>query len=141
MGRDFRSDDSGTSIVEFVVVVVLVMIPIAYGVVVLSKLHSASSAVIVAAREATRAYVNADSPSQAGARADKAVELALGDHGLSDKHVIVRCTRGACLAPGSRVVIEVTTDVGLPLMPFGGNRGSIAVQSVHEATVDTFRNS
>lgn len=136
-----RADDGGSAVVEFIVVVVIIMVPISYAAAIVLKLHSASSAVIVAARESGRAYVTAESIASGGARAKVAARLALSDQGISDVDVRVRCLNGPCLSPGSRVRVDVTTAVPLPFVPFGGDRGVIPVTSSHDAVVDTYRES
>ena len=136
-----RSADGGTAVVEFTVIVVMVIMPLMYGIVVISRLHSASAAAIVGAREASRAYVLSSHVTVAGARARSAASIAMADQGFVAPVVSIRCLDGACLAPRSRVRIEVTANVELPFVPFGQGRGTIPVTSTHEAVVDTYRSA
>lgn len=131
--------DGGTALVEFVVLAVVVMVPLAYAVAVVVKVHSATYATITAAREASRAYVSANSTSAAASRARAAATLALRDQGLGSPHVVIQCLDGACLAPGSTVHVEVSTEVAIPLLPNGDGRSVIPVSASHEAIVDTYR--
>lgn len=133
--------DAGMAVVEFVLLVVLVMVPLAYGAATLSKVHSATFAVVTAAREAGRAYATADTVEQAGRRAQVAAQIALADHGLPAPHVVITCIDGSCLAPGSAVTVQVSTDVAIPLMPHSDGRGSIPVQAVHSVPIDRYRQS
>lgn len=139
-----RSDaaiESGTAVVEFVGLAVIVMVPIAYAVIVGVELHSASYAAVTAAREAGRAYVTAGSPASAAARARVAARMAMEDQGARVPDIQIRCLGGPCLAPQTRVHITVTTRVPLPLVPGDSPRGTISVTADHEAAIDTYRNS
>lgn len=134
--------DTGTALVEFVAVAVLIMIPIAYLVIVVVRLNAATQAVVTAAREAGRAYVTADNPGQGAARARLAAQLAMTDQGgAPEPELTVTCGSGGCLAPGSRVRVTVTTRVAVPLVPRQESRGTIGVTAEHETFVDTYRSS
>jgi hypothetical protein len=128
-------------VVEFVVLAVAVMVPLVYAVLVIGNVHSATYAVVTAAREAGRAYVTSDSTSNAAARARTAARLALSDQGFTEPRLVVTCHDGACLTPGSSVTVEVRTEVAIPLLPYGDGRSIIPVSAVHEARVDTYRRS
>ena len=136
-------DESGSAVVEFVILAVLVMVPLALGAVVVVKVQSATFGVVTAAREATRAYVTADSPTQGRQRAQVAAQLAMADQGLGSPQVNIRCLNGSCLAPGSSVRVEVTSRVAIPFVPTrsGKPNGTIPVSAVHESVVDTYRSS
>lgn len=135
--------DQGSAVIEFVVLAILVMVPMALGAVTVSHVHGASFGTVSAAREATRAFVTSDSATQARSRAQSAANLAMADHGFPSPVISVECLEGACLSPGSRVRIEVIHRVQLPLVPSsdGGTMGSFPVSAVHESVVDTFRSS
>lgn len=138
--RKLPTRDAGTAIVEFVVIGVLVMVPIAYAALVVMKVHSATFGVVTAAREAGRAYATADTTSLAATRARQAARLALEDQGLEQPTLKVECLDGSCLSPGSTVRVEVTTHVALPLIPsLGGTGATVPVTAVHEIVVDSFR--
>lgn len=134
--------DDGAAVVEFVVLAILVLVPLSYAMIVISSLHSATYGVVTAAREAGRAYVTADSTNEAGRRARAAAALAMADQGLSAPTVNIRCVGGPCLAPGSRVHVEVVAQVSVPMVP-GRNHntggGSIPVKAAHDTVVDTYR--
>lgn len=126
---------------EFVGLAILIMIPIAYVVIVIVKIHAASSAAVTAAREAGRAYVTADTTAQASVRARQAARMALEDQGAPAPELAVHCLRGPCLAPGTSVHVLVTARVALPFVPHDGSRGTIAVAADHEERLDPYRGS
>jgi hypothetical protein len=131
--------DRGTALVEFVVLAVVVMVPLAYAVAVVVRVHSATFATVTAAREASRAYVSANSPAAAASRARAAAALALRDQGLGPPEVVIRCIDGSCLSPGSAVLVEISAEVSIPLLPNGDGRSVIPVSASHEAVVDIYR--
>lgn len=134
-----RERDEGVAVVEFVVGIVLIVVPLAYCVVALSKLHAASSGAVVAAREAARAFVTSDSAALAPHRARTAADIAMADQRVAGHTLSIRCAAGPCLSPGSRVLTEVRTQVSLPFTSFSDGRASITVSSTHEAVVDRYR--
>jgi len=79
----FGGRDGGAATVEFVFAGVLLLAPLLYVAIALSEVQRNAFAVTQAAREAGRAYVTADDPAAAPARAGYAVRLALADQGLS----------------------------------------------------------
>jgi len=133
--------DEGSALVEFVGLAVLVMVPIAYAVILVVQLHSATYAAVTAAREAGRAYVTAGTPGEASARATRAARIAMEDQHAPAPELDIACLGGACLSPGSRVRVTVTSRVPIPFVPRQGDRGTIAVSAEHEAVVDTYRAS
>jgi len=137
------TSDRGSAIVEFVVLAVVLMVPVAYAVVVVSHLHAATFGAITAAREAARAYVTADTTAQGSARARAAAALAMADQGMPPPVVTIECLNGSCLSPGSRVRVQVESRVVVPFMPVGVHsvRGTIPVIAVQEDTVDSYRSS
>lgn len=124
--------DSGSAMVEFVVLSVALMVPLFYLVMTLARLQAGAYAVTGAAREAGRAYVTA---------AD-AAHVALEDQGFSaDGSLHIRCDGSPCLRRDGR--IEVTAEVGVPL-PFVPSAFaavvplSVPVSATHVASVDRF---
>lgn len=139
--RNRLQADNGMAVVEFVLLVIMVIVPLAYAAVTISKVHSATYAVVTAAREAGRAYATADTPSQAGHRAQLAAQIALVDQGLPAPQVVIRCTDGSCLSPGSGIDIEISSEVPIPLLPHSDGRATIPVQATHSVTIDRYRQS
>ncbi|MEE6274648.1 hypothetical protein V2J56_14980 [Georgenia sp. MJ206] len=78
------------------------------------------------------------------ARARVAVELAFSDQGIAvsaDDALRLTCEQDPCLTPGAEVHVEVSTAVGLPLVPEFA-RGvlplEVAVSAQHLAVVPEF---
>ena len=136
-------DESGTAVVEFVVLAVLLLIPLIYLVMVMARLQAGSFAVSQAAREAGRAFVTADSGDAAGARAEAAARIAFLDHSFEDVgRLSFACDGTPCLRPDARVETTATVQVPLPLVPTFVREVvplSVAVSASHLSTVDRFR--
>ena len=135
--RRSTTSDSGTAVLEVLVLGVGLLVPLLYAVVSVMTVQSASYAATSAAREAARAYVTAATPSLGSARARAATRLVLADSGVAAVAPRVRCV-GACLAPGSRVDVTVAIDVVLPLVP---GSPTITVTSVESMPVDRYRDA
>jgi Flp pilus assembly protein TadG len=120
-------DDSGSAIIEFVFVAVIVMVPLIYVVVAVAAIQRSELAVSQAAREAGRAFATSDRSGDALARARAAVTIALRNHGLSDdadlKYVPAgrSCTDGVATTPrlvaGAQFTICVIRHVSVPGVP------------------------
>jgi Flp pilus assembly protein TadG len=132
--------DEGNAIVEFVYLGVLLMVPLVYVLITVFQVQSAAFAVTEAARQAGRAYAQADSSAEAHAVATAAVDLALRDQGIeSSGGLDVLAPDG--LAPGATVRVTVAHDVTLPLLGglFGRVEPRIPVRATHVEVVDRFR--
>lgn len=140
--------DGGSAIVEFVFLAVVIMIPLVYLLAAVAVVQRNQLAVSQAAREAGRAFATSDSRSEAAARVDAAVRLALAAHDVPDD-VTVRfvATDAPCdgpviepvLAPGASFTVCVLRKVRVPGVPrVLAGRG---VESVGRFTVrvDDFR--
>jgi hypothetical protein len=137
-----RAGDRGSAIVEFIVVGVGVLVPVAYLVQALMVVHTASLATSQAAREAGRAFSTASTPELGRQRAAVAARIAFADQGLvtPDRAVRVSCVDGPCLAPGSAVVVEVDWAVNLPWLPQEW-AAAVPVSAVQRIPIDDFRSS
>lgn len=116
----WHSDDSGSAIVEFLGLALVLLVPLIYLVLVLGRLEAASFAAEGAAREAARTYVVADTADQGAARAVAATGIALRDQGFDDDPVdalTLSCSSTPCLEPGSDVAARVDLVVPLPFVP------------------------
>ena len=136
--------ESGTAIVEFVWLAILLIVPLLYIVLAAFDTQRAAYAASAAARSAGRAYVTAPDQASGQARARAAVRLAYRDQRISevpDVRISCRPDPGNCLSPGSVVRAEVRGSVDLPLMPaaLGSRTPSIRVDAEHEAPYGTFR--
>lgn len=134
--------DEGSAVVEFVVLVVLVLVPLTYVVTTAARVQAAAFAAAQAVREAGRAFVSSATPAQARTRATAAARIALADHGLELPPGALRlaCLGGGCLRPGSRVAVSLDLAARIPLVPAGlGLPTSVPVHADHLAPVDVYR--
>jgi hypothetical protein len=144
-----RCDDSsegGSAVIEFIVIGLLLMIPLLYLIIALSRIQAASFAADSAAREAGRAFVTADDEPSGRRRAAASVELSLLDQGfkVSDGSLSIDCQSQNCLTPGGHVRTQVVVRVLLPGVPHGIARAlstSVSVRATELSTVDEFRTS
>jgi len=137
-------DESGTALVEFVWLAILLIVPLLYIVLAAFETQRAAYAASSAARSAGRAFVTAPDQASGYARAEAAVRLAYRDQGIEsqpDVRISCRPDPRNCLSPGSVVRAEIGSSVDLPLMPaaLGSNTPRISVDSEHEAPYGTFR--
>ena len=135
--------EGGSAIVEFVVVIVLLMVPLVYLLTAALTVHRAVFASAQAVREAGRAFTLAPSAATGRAQALAATHLAFVDHGVQEPPdaLEIRCLEGPCLSPGTAVEVEVTWKVPLPWVPdvVGIDRLAIPVSAVQRIPVDDFR--
>lgn len=145
MTRHRRRDQSGTAIVEFVWLALLLLVPLVYVVVAVFDVQRTAYAASEAARSAGRAFVTAPDEATAYARARAAAELAFRDQGVLDAphtlRISCRPDPRRCLFPGSTVTAEVHSSAALPLVPtvFGESTPRIRVDSVHVEPYGRFR--
>ncbi|MGL4743265.1 MAG: TadE/TadG family type IV pilus assembly protein [Dermatophilaceae bacterium] len=135
--------ESGSAVVEFVVLAVLLLVPLVYLVLTLARVQAGSYAVSQAAREAGRAYVTAERASGAMPRAQAAARLAFADHDVDDGTLRVGCDGIPCLRAGGRVTTTATVRVPLPFIPTFVRDAvplSVPIEASHLSTVDRFRN-
>lgn len=128
--RDVR-DDSGGAVVEFVALSVLLLIPLVYLVVTVSRIQAGILAAEAAAHDAARAVVvegvrsleqgrsHAAAFDAGVARAEALVTVQLDNFGFErdDARVAVGCTAEPCLSLGSNITAAVEVDVALPGVP------------------------
>jgi Flp pilus assembly protein TadG len=137
-------DQSGTALIEFVWLAILLLVPLLYVVLAAFDTQRAAYAASTAARSAGRAFVTAPDQASGYARARAAVRLAYQDQRLDtvpEVRITCRPDPRNCLSPGSVVRAEIRSTVDLPLMPaaLGADSPSIRVDSEHEAPYGTFR--
>ncbi len=136
-------DERGAALVEFTVLSLLLLVPLAYVVLCAFTVQRAAFAVVAASREAGRAYVTAAAGEDPSARAQAAASLALHDAGLSlaAGSLVVSCA-GDCAAPGAHVDVTLDYPIALPVVPrvFGGHPlAAITVHGRHTDIVDRYR--
>jgi hypothetical protein len=139
-----RRDESGTALVEFVWLAILLLVPLLYIVLAAFDTQRAAYAASAAARSAGRAFVTAPDQATGYARARAAVRLAYQDQKLDEVpgvRITCRPDPRNCLTPGSVVRAEIRSTIDLPLVPaaLGSNTPHLRVESEHEAPYGTFR--
>lgn len=124
-----RRRDEGAGIVEFVLLVVVVFIPLTYGVIAFAVVQRSVFGAVEAARQAGRAVATATSPALAAERAEYAAELAVQAQDVNAEDVTVwfEPRSGQCESPSSSydpalasgevfaVCVQVT--IRVPLVP------------------------
>ena len=140
----FARDESGSAIVEFIVVMLLAVLPIAYLVIAVMRVQAATYAASQAVREAGRAFIQADGVGRARSTARSAAVLAFADQGfeMPPGAVSFICAQNPCLSPSSTVTVSLNWRVPLPLIPASlsdGTPTSIAIHANQLVTVDTYR--
>ncbi len=146
-GRADSRGDEGAAMLEFIALSLLLLVPLIYLVVTLSRIQAGAFAAESAASEAARAVVvtgvraleDGTQPSTAmhlgERRARAAVGLVASDFGFAshDASLVLQCD-GTCLAPGSDITAEVTMHVALPGIPgFLGGSVPLDVEVVGSA--------
>ncbi len=139
-----RREESGSAVIEFVWLAILLLVPLLYIVLGAFETQRTAYAASAAARSAGRAFVTAPDQSSAYVRARAAARLAFTDQRLDsapELRISCRPDPRDCLTPGSVVVARVHSSVALPLMPaaLGSDTPSIGVDAVHEAPYGSFR--
>ncbi len=121
----------------------LLLVPVVYFIVTLSRVQAAAFAVSTASREAGRAFTTATDDGAAFARAQAAARVSFEDYDFGgDGVVALRCDDSPCLRPQGRVEAVATVEVRLPLVPDllkGAIPALLPVSATHVATVDRFR--
>lgn len=148
--------DGGSAIIEFLGMSLLLLVPLLYLVVALSRIQAGSFGAEFASREASRGAVVAGVQSldhganlgQAVAAADRrgsaVATLAVEDFGFDadrSMKVAFACEPQPCLSPGSDVIATVEIRVDLPGLP-GFVRGwlplGVTLKSASASAVDGF---
>jgi Flp pilus assembly protein TadG len=112
------TDERGSASLEFVTVGMLLLVPLVYLVVAVSTIQAGAFAVEGAARQAARVFVQAPDAGSAEAGAQRALEFALADHGITaPASIAVSCTNSPCLTRRAFVTVSVKLTVPLPLVP------------------------
>jgi Flp pilus assembly protein TadG len=145
------ASERGSAIVEFVFVAILVMVPLVYLVVAIAVVQRANLAVTNAAREVGRAIATADSPEEAGVRAEAALRLALQAQSLepSDVDLVYVDISADCGSPsmapmltaGAEFGICVTRHQQLPAVPTVISGRGITLTGRYNVHIDDFRST
>lgn len=136
-----QDDDGGSAVLEFTFLGLLLLVPVVYLVLTVGAVQGASFAVVGAADQAAKVFIDSETLEEAHSRAQQAVHLAVNDFGLSsdDTAIAITCG-GTCLEPGSSVTVAVDLKVPLPLIPTmpGLNTSAATVDSSATQFVERF---
>lgn len=115
-----HAGEDGSSIVEFIFLGVLLLIPVTYLIISASQLQAASFAAVGAADHAARTFAAADNEREGAARARTAVDVAVANLDIDAGSAAMEygCSP-SCLEPGSTVSVDVVIRVPLPFLPAG----------------------
>ncbi|MEH0111001.1 hypothetical protein V6N00_14910 [Tersicoccus sp. MR15.9] len=134
--------DSGSAVIEFVVLGSLLVVPVVYFILSLGAVQAGSFAVVGAADQAAKTIALSEAAADTGA-AEAAASTTMADFGFDRGAytVGVACSDSRCSEPGSRVTVTVRLTVPLPLAPsVGGSALSAAtVQSSATEILGRFR--
>lgn len=134
-------DESGSAVVEFVFLTIVVLIPLIYLVMTVGRIQAGTYAVTQASREAGRAFVTAEEGEDPAIRALAAAEIAFADFGFVGD-LDIGCDGSPCLRPDGRVTTRATVSVPLPLVPDFARAVvplQVPVSSTSVSTMDRFR--
>jgi Flp pilus assembly pilin Flp len=126
--RELGRDESGSALVEFVFIALVVFVPLVYLVAGFSAVQRGVFASTEAAREAGRAIGTAPDAATGLARAELAAQLAVEDQSVdaTDVRVAYAPDGATCdaagsylpaLTPGEEFSVCVTVTVRIPLLP------------------------
>lgn len=111
--------ESGSAVVEFVFLGLVLLVPVVYFVITVAALQGASFAAAGAADHAAKTFAQAKDEAAARAAAESSVRVAMSDFGLAEHtaRLEVACDRSPCLQAGAAVHAVVRVDVPLPFSP------------------------
>jgi Flp pilus assembly protein TadG len=135
--RQVPSGDTGTALVEFFYLAVVLLVPLVYVVLSASRVQAAAYGLTTAVREAGRAYATAPAGSDRHARAQVAARIALEDSGLADVPVTISPAPGGA---ASSIQVRVRYAVPLPGVPrlLGDGLVSVPVEASHVQRLDPY---
>jgi hypothetical protein len=135
-----RPGEEGQALIESVLLGLLLLVPIIWGLMVLTDVHRAALASTSAAREAGFDAVRSISLSTAEDSIEQAAMLALENHGLDSDEATVRWSAPLGLERGATVEVRVAIPVRVIRLPFAdiSSGPSVWVRSTHVARVDPF---
>lgn len=138
------NDDSGSALVEFLAVALLLLIPVIYLILTLTELHAGKYAATSAVHSAARAFVTADDVETAYQHATAATRIALDDQGFHDiavsESLTIECAATGCFAPESHVHVVIEIPIRVPGIPFLGTGPRVLTAHAEQvAAVESFR--
>lgn len=141
MNRLERSE--GSTLVETILLVLLLIVPLIWTLGALAAIHRAALGVTTAAREAGTAAVSGSDATAASVLADEAALLALRDQEMDPRRSRVALAGLSSFQRGSRVQVRVAYPVRILSVPFlrGAVGPVIWVRASHVAQVDLYRSA
>ena len=132
--------DRGSLVVEFALMTVALLVPLAWAGLSLQQLSAVQQAAHMAAGEALAAFVRAPDDAAARLRGQAAAELALAPHGAAVRSATVgwSCSMTPCLQPGARVTAIVSVEAEAPTIPLLGIRPAAGLRAEQTGAVDAF---
>ncbi|MEV7693458.1 TadE family protein [Microbacterium sp. NPDC089189] len=119
--RTALADDTGNASLEFIVVGLILLVPLAYLVIALGSIQGHTLGVEAAARHAARAISTATDATDASQRAERIIGAVADEYGLSRDDVAVRwdCAPAGveCPSAGATLILTVSFRAPLPLVP------------------------
>jgi hypothetical protein len=140
-----RRDESGTALVEFIWLGLLLLVPLVYIMWSVFDAQRGAFGASSASRAAGRAFVLAPDQQTAYDRAEQAFEVALDDQGveMGDADLTISCAPepDECLTAGSVITVEVVVQQPLPLVPsaLGDSAPSVRLSSTHVEPYGSYR--
>ena len=124
--------ESGSAVVEFIFLAVLLMVPVVYLILTVGQVQGGAYAVVGAADQAAKVFVLHQDLPTAEAAAEQAMNMAVTDLGFdaANAHLAISCD-GGCLTPGTIVTAHVRLRIELPVV------GALPGITANAATVDS----
>ena len=115
------ADEAGSAALEFILVGLLLLVPIVYLIVSLGLIQGQSLGVEAGARHLARAVSQAPDAASARDRADRVLHAVVQEYGIDpatlDVALTCRPAGATCPEAGATLVVTVTAEVALPLVP------------------------
>lgn len=114
--------DTGSALVEFSVLSVILLVPIVIFVAVLAQAQAASFAAVAAAQQGSQVIANVPAEDLDLGVVESAARLPAPDQGLapSEIEIHISCSDGTCNEPGAVATVTAVTTVDLPRIPLLG---------------------
>jgi aryl-alcohol dehydrogenase-like predicted oxidoreductase len=114
-------EDEGNASLEFIVAGLILLAPLVYLIVALGAIQTQALGVEAAARHVARTVSTAPNVEDAAARADLVLAAVAEEYGIDPDAVVLRwdCAPAGveCPSAGATLLLSVSADVPLPLVP------------------------
>ncbi len=119
--RTSIDEERGSAALEFILVGVVLLVPIVYLIVALGAIQEQALGVEAGARHLARTIATSSDAATADERADRVLTAIVEEYGIdrSNVEIEVSCASGAtaCPEPGAILLVTVSANVTLPLVP------------------------